>query len=291
MLKELKKETYRSMATLFNNATFKYLLEDNKANLYYKKIGKYKDILIEDDLKIPLQELLILIYNRLMKDYPNEYVIKNTLIDFLFTNNYIYEQSIVYDEFKIGKSIADLVFINGEMQIFEIKSDLDNLQRLDIQLFEYSKVADKINIVAGEKNITQILDLYENTNYGIYEFRNNGSVSIRKRKEGIPDNKNWNYENLFKLLRKDEYSEIVFDSYGFIPNVPNTKFYKECLNLCKQLPLSFFRKQVFNNLKKRGKINYNIYKSFPDTIKLLIYNLKIKEQEAEYLSNLLYKVI
>lgn len=289
MLTQARIEDFRSLSEIFSYAKFRIMLENNETSFLTQKFEKYEEYLDNKRSKITFNHFFTIIYKLLLTNYPNEYVIKNTVLCNLLDSREIFEESIVFDEFKIGKSIADLVFINGEVKIFEIKSDLDNLNRLDVQLLEYSKVADKINIIAGEKNIYQILDKYGYSNYGIYEFNKDSALIVRK--EAVYDNTNWDYEYLFKLLRKKEYTQIILDYYGLVPDVPNTRFFKECLTLCKRIEIADFRSQVFSNIKRRKKIGYNIFDSFPLPLKLLIYNQDINEQKAIYMNKLFEEVI
>lgn len=282
-------ESYRSLATVFGYAKFRNLLESNDFSFFAKKHEKFRNLIGFDGHKLSLSNFLSNVYNELLYNYPNEYIIKNTVINTLLKNREIFEESITFDEFRIGKSIADLVFINGEVKIFEIKSDLDNLNRLDSQLFEYSKIAGKVNIVAGEKNISQILNQYRFSSYGIYEFINDGSMIAHKK--ALFNNSNWDYEYLFKLLRKSEYSQVILDSFGYLPEVSNTQFFRECLKLSKNININEFHNQVFNALKRRNKIDYTIYSSLPVSIRLLVYNQKLTKCTEGKLFNLLKEVL
>ncbi len=282
-------ESYRSLSAVFGYAKFRNLLESNDFSFFTKKHEKFRNLIGMDGHNLSLSNFFSYVYNELLYNYPNEYIIKNTVINTLLKNREIFEESVTFDEFRIGKSIADLVFVNGEVKVFEIKSDLDNLNRLDSQLFEYSKIAGKVNIVAGEKNISQIMNQYQSTCYGIYEFKNNGSVIPHKKASF--DNSNWDYKYLFKLLRKSEYSQIIYEVYGFIPDVPNTKFFGECLELCKKININEFHNKVFNILKQRNKIDYTIYSSLPVSIKLLVYTQKLTKHTEGKLFNLLKEVL
>ncbi len=68
-------------------------------------------------------------YFVLKNSYRNEYYFKNTLFNQL-VKHYGLENSVVLDEFKIGGSIADFVFLNGEARVYEIKTAFDDLSKL-----------------------------------------------------------------------------------------------------------------------------------------------------------------
>ena len=55
-----------------------------------------------------------------------------------------------------GKSRIDIAIINGSLYGYEIKSDSDNLLRLDDQLQAYSKVFDYLTFIVGPSHLTKV---------------------------------------------------------------------------------------------------------------------------------------
>lgn len=58
-----------------------------------------------------------------------------------------------------GSSVADLAIINGSLYAFEIKSDVDTLNRLPLQINHYNKVFDYITIVTGENHLKKATEI------------------------------------------------------------------------------------------------------------------------------------
>jgi len=56
-----------------------------------------------------------------------------------------------------GQVRVDMALVNGHLQGFEIKSDRDSLKRLGVQAEIYSKVFDRMTIVAGERHLDGVL--------------------------------------------------------------------------------------------------------------------------------------
>ena len=54
-------------------------------------------------------------------------------------------------EVAIAKSKADFVLINGKAVVYEIKTELDNLERLCSQIDDYYKAFDHVAVVTYEK--------------------------------------------------------------------------------------------------------------------------------------------
>ena len=82
--------------------------------------------------------------------------IKCLFIDFLLSKG---EDQIIGNEFMYGvkRKVVDLVVLKDDKIIaVEIKSDSDNLKRLEEQILEYKKIFDYVLIVATEKHINKI---------------------------------------------------------------------------------------------------------------------------------------
>ena len=70
-------------------------------------------------------------------------------------------QTRIVEEFCIsgGKVRVDMCAINGQLHGYEIKSSVDNLNRLPRQQKYYSQVFDRITIVADEKHVVKAVKL------------------------------------------------------------------------------------------------------------------------------------
>lgn len=64
----------------------------------------------------------------------------------------------IYREKKIGASICDMLAVTKNLDGFEIKSDLDNYERLERQIKAYDMFFDKNYIVVGKKHLKSAFD-------------------------------------------------------------------------------------------------------------------------------------
>lgn len=109
-----------------------------------------------------------------MKEYglnSAEYI-KCLFIDFLLSKE---EDLIIGNEFMYGikRKVVDLVVLkNDKIVAIEIKSDSDNLKRLEEQILEYKKIFDYILIVTTEKHINRVCEVTPSS-IGIYVVKNN----------------------------------------------------------------------------------------------------------------------
>ena len=70
-----------------------------------------------------------ILYDRLKKEYRNEYFYKNTLLNKLLLGVHSTNTTTALAELPIGKAKADFVLINGKAVVYEIKTELDNFER------------------------------------------------------------------------------------------------------------------------------------------------------------------
>ena len=80
----------------------------------------------------------------------NAQEIKNILIAYLKATN---REIRIYQEKSIGDAVCDLMTVTNCLTGYEIKSDLDNYQRLDNQITAYDRFFEKCYIVVGGRHL------------------------------------------------------------------------------------------------------------------------------------------
>ncbi|WP_258543177.1 sce7726 family protein [Parvicella tangerina] len=221
------------------------------------------------------------VYQILQEQYYGEYLYKNALLNKILIERHDITKTCALNEFKVSNSIADYVLLNGNATIYEIKTDLDTLAKLDKQLHDYSKFAEKVYIVSHSKFIKTLLSRYENSHVGIIEMYNRDSLNVVK--ESVANYDNLSHDTLFRVLRKREYLSIVEDIYGFVPDVPNTKIFRSCYELIKDLDVELFQSHVIETLKERNISSPELLTSraTPYEWRQLCYSLDLKHGEYE----------
>ncbi|PKH93779.1 hypothetical protein CXF76_00115 [Pseudoalteromonas sp. 78C3] len=153
------------------------------------------------------------------------------------------DHSLVINEFTIdyfARRVDLVVLIRGKLIAFEVKSESDNLSRLDGQLKKYSEYFDKVIVVAAKKHIEKVKNTAQD-NVGIWEFSDNKFKIHRRGKLSFIRN----YEKLSQLMTLEDFRKLVSGS-------KNNIFSREDL-LCKanKLPISKFRVATHESLYKR----------------------------------------
>ncbi|MEK4508756.1 sce7726 family protein [Paenibacillus sp. FSL K6-2524] len=224
-------------------------------------------------------------YKLLNSEYRNEFFYKSILFNKYIIGKYSLKTSTALSEIVIDNSKADFIVLNRSNGIvFEIKTELDNFDRLIYQLNDYYKVFSMVNVVASEKNYYPVYKLLKETNpnVGIIVLTKNKRLSVRKTP--IRDDMALNHEALFKLLRKNEYEKIILYKFGFIPDVKPVHFFRTLLELFKQINIIEAQTLVFKELNKREKSGtIEIIKYLPESIRWLVYSGKYNEQTLHFI--------
>ncbi|HUC01537.1 MAG TPA: sce7726 family protein [Candidatus Paceibacterota bacterium] len=108
-----------------------------------------------------------------------------------------------------GVSRIDLAVINGVMHGYEIKSDLDTLQRLPDQVDAFSSVFDKLTLVVGKKHLYDAINILPDW-WGVLlaKVDDDGTLifqSIRKASKNFTQDPH----SIAKLLWREEALQIL----------------------------------------------------------------------------------
>lgn len=256
-----------------------------RCNLNYEQvINRY----IDAPLDKTNQEIILDIYNLMNKKYRNEYIYKNEILNQILLKKHKPGKSVALSELQVGKAIADFAIINGKGVIYEIKTELDNLERLENQINEYYKVFSYVNIVT-------YLDNYEIVREKISHINPNVGILVMKRKkiQVMKDASEYTdkleIESIFKILRKKEFEEIIISKYKFLPKVSQFDYYKECKKMLLEIPIEVLQKEVMEKLKLRNINAVDNINDIPYELKFLCYSMNFTSKENYLLKNFLLK--
>ncbi len=264
---------------MFTRNMLRHFIDGKADNVYSSVVRRYTS---DTDHKNN-RELISEIYCELKNNYRNEYFYKNTLLNKLLLGVHSVNTTTALTELSIAKSKADFVLINGKAIVYEIKTELDNLDRLSSQIDDYYKAFDHVAVVTYEKNLQQLHKTLESIDkpVGIYVLRKNGrlgAVQIPQRYIGDLDK-----EVIFKLLRKSEYEEIIAQRYGYLPEVTQFKYYSACKKMFLQIPIEESYLLVLRILKKRMQLKKEEFVKIPYELKFLAYFMDLKYDDYQKL--------
>lgn len=268
-----------------NIITLSYLFKQNVLEDIFKhnNLKQFKTLFNElksSNKNLTLKDFFESSYKELLKNYRNEYIFKNAIVQKILMGRHSLNSSSLMTELRVETSKADVVILNGTSHVYEIKTNLDNFERLQQQIVNYKKVFEYVNVVSVESKINEIKSLVDDS-VGIIILTDKYTLkTIRKAQSGLKD---LNKEALFNLLRKNEYLKIVEKINKDIKSIPNTKIYTVSKELFIQLPIETIHKEVLRALKER-KNHKNLIeniKKFPNSLKLAIIeaNLSLQQQQ------------
>lgn len=223
-----------------------------------------------------------LLFSSFSKSYRNDLYYRNLIVTKIFLSRHSLEKSIILNELRIGKSRADLVILNGSSTGYEIKSDVDNLNKLNKQLQNYLQAFDFTYIVLPEFKLNDLENLP--IKVGIICLTKNNTLKTIKK--AISNARNIDKNIVFNTLRIDEYKSIIKKHYKKVPNVPNTKIYKECKKLFSTLPATIVHKEFINILKNRRHYSQylkNHIRDFPRYLHNSILNYNYNDMQLKSL--------
>ena len=189
------------------------------------------------------------IYHFMDCEYRNEYYYKNTILNQLLIKKHDLYNSAALTELPIGDSKADFIMINGRGVVYEIKTDLDNLLRLENQIKDYYKVFSYVYVVVGNKQLSHVKEFLKDQKVGIYELTASGKLICRKK--ALCNKENLSYEAMFQVLRKAEFESILLKHFHKLPEVNSFQYYRECQKWLERVNIITLQKDVMKCLKAR----------------------------------------
>ena len=116
----------------------------------------------------------------------------------------------VIQELGLGyyNSRIDIAVINQELCGYEIKSDRDTFKRLDMQIYSYNNIFDRITIVLGRNKIEKAKGIIPDFWGMIVAFKKDGKLLLKECRKAKP-NKNVNLKGLVNLLWRIEIAQVL----------------------------------------------------------------------------------
>jgi hypothetical protein len=240
----------RCASDILSVATFKKVVKEGNYDFFKRHVDRLLEY--KSDIKgSTAKDIVREAYQLLCLNYRVEYFYKNTILNTLLSDSRFAKDSVVvFNEFKVNKSIADVVFINGRNRVYEIKTELDSPERLYSQLSDYKKVFSEVTIVTHWSLFDKYSKLVIDEAIGLLVLDKN--FKLVEKKAAQIDTSKLEVEVMLKCLRKNEICSIVKQLTGTLPSVSNMAFFDECLTTLSQYDIKIIQKRVFTSLKSRG---------------------------------------
>ncbi len=128
-------------------------------------------------------------------------------------HSYLTEQNkdtIIVDELNVKNGLArvDIAVINGSIHGYEIKSEVDTLNRLKNQIEHYNSSLEKVSIAINSVHKEKVFDIVPEW-WGILEVNNYSEISEKRQPKENPD---LEVSNFLLYLWKDELIKILVNN-------------------------------------------------------------------------------
>lgn len=270
-------EFLRNLAMLFSSQTCERVLRFGHPT-DIKKVFQSSEELADQYNSMTAWQCLDKAYSILRKHYRNEYVYKNEFLTQILIRHYGLQSTIAINEFRVGKSIADLALFNGETKAFEIKSERDSRQRLSGQLNDYILLFDKCYIVVPSHlydNYRQVVD----DSIGIITLchNSNGSLGMRQMRKAEQNN-DFSLDIMMRSIRREEYKNMVIMAYGSLPDVNEFDLYEACFERLSKLSSSQLR-YLFRTVIKRRSNFTRILPMMSKSVRQMCLSLNVSKAQ------------
>lgn len=285
---EINIDKLRSYANILSKSTLERMIRNDDISYVKLKSRKYDRGLI-NLTKPTFHEYFYHVFSSLKHNYRNEYIYKNVIINDLLIGQFGLETTNALNEFRINKSIADLVLLNGTSKVFEIKTELDNPVRLATQIIDYKKVFQEIYIVTFHSLSDKYIDIIDDS-IGILVLTDDTKLKpIRDAKI----NTEFDPISILKCLRKPEYTNVLIKYFGYLPEVSDVKFYRACKELFQKIPHEKLHELMLEELKKRRLKENDLLasNSIPESLKHICLSLDLDQNEYRKLTRILHRKI
>jgi len=188
------------------------------------------------------------VYSYLLRHYRCEYVFKNVIATRLLLARHTLGKATLLSEFRVGIRKADVAILNGTSTVYEVKTGLDNLDRLSAQLEAYRKVFDRICVVT-EPHLIEAVAAVVGEGIGLVELTERGA--LKTRREPASNAENVDPGTIFGSLRRAEYTEILTTELGEVPHLPSGLVWRAYRKLFETLPPGVAHRRMVEVLRRR----------------------------------------
>ncbi len=236
-----------ALTRLFSVAVFREMAKKGQSGLFQRLIGQTELIdhvgqcaTVGDAFDAAFDVLKI-------AGHRDEYIYRAAITQKILIGTHSLRTAAMLNEFRVGRSKADLVILNGTATVYEIKSERDSLARLASQVEDYRRVFARVNVIASEGHIPGVLDVVPN-DVGVMCLSKRYRIStVRKAQDCsariCP-------ATVFESLRMAEGTTILRAMGERVPDVPNTQKHVAVRDLFTKLDPHALHLEMVRTLKQ-----------------------------------------
>ena len=218
----------------------------------------------------------------LVREYPIEYVYKSCLLKKTVFGIYSPNTTSLYMEFPVGGCRADLLLVNGDARVFEVKTRFDDPTRLRIQLAEYYRCFESVSVFVEEHQFERYIQ--ELPDYvGVLALTSRFSISVKRQPQ--PMSKRLDYVQMFALLRQREWYDIASDLGVDLCSVDPSVRYQVALRYFMTLSVRKAHDRIVAALRSRQRTCRlaTLCGRLPKSVHASVFSHRLRKQDWENL--------
>jgi hypothetical protein len=198
-----------------------------------------------------LRDALLLLFEVLANAYRCDYVYRAAITNKLFLGRYSPSTTTLLSELRVSRSKADMAMFNGTSVAYEIKTELDSVDRLKSQLRDYSGMFDRIFVVTHDRHLAAVrADVPAHV--GILVLTR--ALSFRIERDAISNAEHVRSDTIVDALRREEVIALTRHVLGAVPHASVVGLVDECARaLASQSPRDIHDAMV-GVLRNRGRL-------------------------------------
>lgn len=149
----------------------------------------------------------------------------------------------LFQEFRMGQSIVDYLFVSGALHAVEIKSDVDGLGRLTSQLNDYRRIAPCVSVLGAQHLVERVAELQQFTEVGLLWLDDTGRIRVLR--DAVHAAQHLEPMAMMCSLRRSEFVQVSERMGAPVPAMPNTKVFRYVQGLTKNFdPIEYHHEVV-----------------------------------------------
>lgn len=172
----------------------------------------------ENDLGSAYEKAFSELISSKYADVRGDFVYRAALIEKIVLGRHSLSTATLLREFRVEKSKVDVAILNGTSTAYEIKSNRDNLVRLEQQIENYKRVFAAVNVVTSGSQIPKVLAKVPDT-VGVIELTRRFTLRVVRQAEDQPGN--IDPVAVLNSVRIDEAKAILNILGIHVPEYPN----------------------------------------------------------------------
>jgi len=243
----LDKDQLSAADRLFSSTVIQEMAKKGRSPLFsrlLRQIG-WNGFAIETQ---PIRVVFDTIFSMLtLENYRHEYTYKTAITHKLFLGVHSINTALMLSEFRVGNNKADVVILNGTASAYEIKSERDNLDRLQQQIESYRQVFARVNVITSQSHLDEVNSVIT-PDVGILILNNNYRISVVRKADNDPGRIDTGA--VFDSIQLNESKRILQLMGLEIPELPNTRQHTALREIFKSLPPEQIHMKMVQVLKE-----------------------------------------